>query len=382
MESSTLSEKMISEFNDIGTERHLNAKPPKEAYFYFPSQKEMVEYDPKIKEKTYRKIFENKVPYLDFENQKLNEFYENLEKNSQKLFKKSYTLPENFNKDNVLRFIQATCYDCAKALKLIHDHIEWRNSFFPINLSQNSMKILNSGFLYVHGRDHRYRPIVVMNADIYLKYKKAYTYEDWLNAVIYLMEYIVNNMLIPGQVENWVIICDFGKVSLLSPPSEFQSFMSVLQSNYRCRLYCIYLIGVGTFVRILFNMIKGFLDATTQRKIRLVKSKAFEEIFEIINPSQVEKRFGGKAENVENYYFPPVMPNNNEILRKDDRDDKSYVTEDEYFELTNSNKVTVVCPFDNLSFSLRERLIDKTNDTINVEQRNRKHSIVDDDEIL
>ena len=55
-----------------------------------------------------------------------------------------------------------------------------------------------------------------------------------LEGIIFVLEYVKNYMLIPGQVENWVSIVDFSKLAMASfPRKAMKPCMSVLQSNYR-----------------------------------------------------------------------------------------------------------------------------------------------------
>jgi len=84
-----------------------------------------------------------------------------------------------------------------------------------------------------------------------------------------------------------------------------------------------------------WNIIKGMLDPNTMKKIRMIGSDK-SEIFDVINKNQIEKRFGGTAENVEKYFFPHVMPDDKILDVKEDK--KGFlVTEDEYCEYVEKN---------------------------------------------
>lgn len=47
---------------------------------------------------------------------------------------------------------------------------------------------------------------------------KKMSEELMIKGVSFFLEVVVNNMLLPGQVENWVIIMDFNFMGLLSFP--------------------------------------------------------------------------------------------------------------------------------------------------------------------
>jgi hypothetical protein len=62
-----LPEEMRREFYTTTTERHKQTIPPREAFLYFPIEKEIIEYNQKNPYKTERKIFEGGFEYKDFE---------------------------------------------------------------------------------------------------------------------------------------------------------------------------------------------------------------------------------------------------------------------------------------------------------------------------
>lgn len=43
-------------------------------------------------------------------------------------------------------------------------------------------------------------------------------------ALYYFFEYIISNMMIPGQVENWVLMMDFDDIGVLNMTVTFLSF--------------------------------------------------------------------------------------------------------------------------------------------------------------
>ena len=57
----------------------------------------------------------------------------------------------------------ATKFNYDKTLQAIQEYMGWRKITFPIQITDKMQEYLNSGIVYVHGRDHRYRPIIIMN---------------------------------------------------------------------------------------------------------------------------------------------------------------------------------------------------------------------------
>jgi hypothetical protein len=151
--------------------------------------------------------------------------------------------------------------------------------------------------MYIHGRDHHDRPIVVINAKNYLVLKMKYSLEELIRATVYISEYIIEQMLIPGQVESWNIICDLSDVSLVFLPPDLMKIFKMIQHNYRARLNKLFVIGMGFFLNAVWSLVSKLLDSNTNKKIQFIKNENYEEIFKTIHKSQVELRYEGMAEN-------------------------------------------------------------------------------------
>jgi hypothetical protein len=325
--------------NSLVENKNIRAKPPGKAYLYFPKGNEIIEINHNNIKHSIRKVFDiAEENYTDFEREQLLVFRHEYESYSQK---NNITIPSHIKTCDILRFLQATSYNIDKSLDLIKQYVIWYSGFFPMKITNKTLELLNSGFIYGHGRDNRYRPIFVISAETYMRLRKDYRYEEWLTAVIYFIEYIVNNMLIPGQIEDWTIIADLNNVSIMSIPSELINMFGVLQSNYRCRLNKIYILNMSTVLNFLWNIVKNWINPTTFNKIRFVKH--YNEIKETINPEQIEKKYGGLAEDKKDNYFPPTIPSDNFLLLNE-REEDILIPEDEYKVLVNSGKLTTVSP--------------------------------------
>lgn len=101
--------------------------------------------------------------------------------------------------------------DTYKALKV---HEDWRVANKPILLTPEIQATLDSGIIYMTGRDHRYRPIVVMNLKLFDEKKT----DIIIRTFSYFFDKIIEYVLLPGQVEQWVTIMDVEGFSLFSLP--------------------------------------------------------------------------------------------------------------------------------------------------------------------
>jgi hypothetical protein len=318
--------------------------PPEEAYLFFPNDFQIVEVDKKHPDKILRRIFEGNNDTLPVEKTKLANLYQEIEKHNNTKSKKNHSqviFPAGWKEFDTLRFHQATGYKSNMTIQLLIDHFEWRQSYFPFSLTPAAFELLNKGFIYVQGREHQFRPIFIVNAKFYVDNMDKYVYDDWLACIVFFMEYMIKNLLIPGQVENWNIISDVCGVSLLGLPKDMKRFMNVLQSNYRCRLYVNFIYGMGTFLGLLWNMVKVFLDETSLKKIRMLKKGQFKDILTLVNPEQLEQKYGGTAPDVKENFFPPIFPSNHYL--KDDKS-KILVSEEVYKDCLKT-KVIVPSPF-------------------------------------
>lgn len=332
------------EVNNLDTIRHLKMRPPRDAYLFIPNDFQIIEVNKDKPQKSLRRIFEGKFDYNEYETTKLSELMQEINKKNSKEKKDSKNIIDilQLKKWDILRLLQATCFDVGKTSKLILAHVTWRNEKFPNYVFRDkSMEILEKGFIYVHGRDYQYRPILVVNAQVYMKIKDNYKFEDWENFIIFFMRYLINNLLIPGQVENWTMITDVRGVSLYSLPSDFKKLMGVLSSNYRCRLFVNYIFGMSSVLDFLWKIFQMFLDETAKKKIRFIRDGNKEDIFTYINRSQIEKKYGGNAVDKTSEFFPGFMPSEEYLIESQNK--KSFlISEEKYKILCNEGKIAFV----------------------------------------
>lgn len=126
--------------------------------------------------------------------------------------------------------------------------------------------------------------------------------------LIFLLDYVVDHMLLPGQIENWVVLIDLGKKGLgnLSVNS-LKQVLTILQVNYRCRLGMNYIVNPPKSIWMLWSCIKPFLDDVTIEKIKIANSSNSSELLSTANPYMIEEKYGGRAPNILNYW-PPNIP--------------------------------------------------------------------------
>ncbi len=349
--------KYFDDLNNLNHKKHIKARPPKESYLYFPSEQEICEITKLTNNdiNINRKLFEGNVKYSEYEKEKLNEFiefcenynnenklkndslikkiissiiphnnnnidnnsYDDLEgknkySNNKKQDQNEYQINShienkfntfNISKTDILRFLISFNFDNQKTIDSLIEFYIFQKKTFPIEFNENIRKIMLCGFIYIHGRDNRFRPIIILSPNVFLvesKKNKELTYKDWMLGVIYLLDYCINFLLIPGQVESWNIICDMKDVALYSVPNDLKNLLNIIQQNYKNRLNTMYVLNLSTFAGFVWNMIKGLMGESIQKKIKMINNKNnYCELYENINRSQLEKKYGGLAQNIE-----------------------------------------------------------------------------------
>lgn len=311
--------------------RHEKALPTKEMYRFFPTYEDVIRIEKDDPKKNYRYIFSSnnfcKTPY---EEQKLKKFYEYIEKNN-------FTLPIWWLESDTMRFLQACEFDIKKAFDTIKGNIEWLRAI-PKEMDKKIITLANSGFLYIFGRDCHFRPIMIVEAEIAVNLLNGgYSVDELEQSIRLIMNYMINYLLIPGQIENMVVITDLNGIGL----GQMLKFKNILSSlnKYRGRVFRNHMINLGNGMSgFLKSIINTFGGAASARKLMFLSKDELNKIQELIRPDNLEKKFGGNVENVvygNNNLFPPVFPSdkytkNDEIL--------NIVSENEYKEMCLNSK--------------------------------------------
>ena len=138
--------------------RHQMAKPNDLMYRYFPNENDIIVKNENPKD-NYRFIF-NGMEKTPFEQQKLEEFNKFI-KEKEKSKNINHFLPDWWIESDTMRYLQASNYDIKKVYTLIKENLKaTQNAKKTID---NRMRfILNYGFIYMHGRDTHFRPILIV----------------------------------------------------------------------------------------------------------------------------------------------------------------------------------------------------------------------------
>ena len=212
--------------------------------------------------------------------------------------------------EEILRTLIGCKFDFGKTVKAIISSLRWKSEFMPDGIESLRLKaepLLNSGCIYIHGRDHRYRPLIILNAGRFDL--ETYNSEDYSILLCYILEYCITHLMLPGRIENWIIITDLNNKSLSSLPiSELKRVIKTLQDNFRCRMIVNYVVNAPRSLKFMWTVIKGFIEPHTVNKIRILREGQPKEMKQHFALTQIEKKYGGTAEDLIDNFWPPTLP--------------------------------------------------------------------------
>ncbi|EGR30861.1 hypothetical protein IMG5_122180 [Ichthyophthirius multifiliis] len=347
---------------------------PYSAFLYFPTcylylKQELqniffliiIDKDQKIgnEKNAIRYIFEGHINLDYFEIEQLSIL-------NNEINKQNICLMDWWTESRKLRFLYANQFNIKNTISYMQLHQQWRIQNIPPQLNDDTYQILQSGLFYVHGRDMKFRPIIVLNIQRFdLKNIKI---NQILDSMTYFFEFIIKNLLLQGQVkqknnvwifiiqqiENWIVIIDLKSIGLNSLVLYLKQIMQYLSQNYRSRLFASYVVNSPSSIYFPYQIVKSFLHENTINKIRFYNNNLPTPLFEHSNPSQIETTYGGKAEPLINnfwfffffiilftqglclifliYFRPPRIISNQ-------YQENNIITEEEYYNQYQNNKL-------------------------------------------
>jgi hypothetical protein len=91
-------------------------------------------------------------------------------------------------KEELIRMLHARRFDLKKAEDCVVTYISWRNSTIPhgaASLFPRVERFLNTGAIYIHGQDNRYRPLIVFNLERAMRHVTEV--EDLVNLLCFIL---------------------------------------------------------------------------------------------------------------------------------------------------------------------------------------------------
>ncbi|KJP90171.1 hypothetical protein AK88_00019 [Plasmodium fragile] len=183
-----------------------------------------------------------------------------------------------FEDDNyVLRFLQGNEFNFEKCYYDMIRHLEWRDENLPV-LYEDIKDMLEKGYIYVHGRDKKMHPIIIINCKSFIT---ADT-KDVLKVAYYWMEFIISKLFIEGKIEQWRVIIDLSSCGVLTIPiGTLKDISKCLSCNYRSRLSKMLILSAPLFVTGMWHMMKSIIPVVTQQKITISSAETDKDVLKV-----------------------------------------------------------------------------------------------------
>ena len=126
-------------------------------------------------------------------------------------------------------------------------------------------------------------------------------------------------------------------------PYTLKDIFSAFKGIYRCRLYKLYFLNMNFVFNLVWNIVKMIMGPTLEAKACNVDANdgSYDKLFQCINRSQVEKKYGGTAENLKTgEYYPLTFASDNYFCNdnKDENKEKEEIDLDKFVD-TDSKMV-------------------------------------------
>lgn len=245
-----------------------------------------------------RQIFLN-TPLKEKENVALAEFHKLLAKRG---IGGEEGLFPRYMEQHALRILQQCKFNTTKAAELMKSFVKERVRRLPIS-EASVIDDLRSGFIYWHGRDLKCRPCLVIRIERLGELAKEK--ERAVCAVIFTLEYALRYAMVPGRVENWVVLIDLANAtSALGSPLQIGGLVTVataigttLERVFPGRMAWMKILNMPGGA-LLSKIVNGAIPSEKKDKVsfpRDVKSELAVH-FEL---NQLESRYGGTAPDLE-----------------------------------------------------------------------------------
>eukprot|EP00443_Scrippsiella_acuminata_P007569 CAMPEP_0115251616 /NCGR_PEP_ID=MMETSP0270-20121206/43720_1 /TAXON_ID=71861 /ORGANISM="Scrippsiella trochoidea, Strain CCMP3099" /LENGTH=501 /DNA_ID=CAMNT_0002667039 /DNA_START=1 /DNA_END=1503 /DNA_ORIENTATION=+ len=343
--------------------RHSEYLLPAEVILFEPTKNEIF-YNGGADKTQFRHIFLN-TPLSTVENATLGELHRLLAKCG--MVESENSAFPRYMESHALRILQTCKFNASKAVDMIKTIVKERVMRLPI-AEQDVLSDLNKGFIYWHGRDRKCRPCLVIRLE--RLGDMATDKERAVRFVMFTLEYALRFAMVPGRVENWVVIMDLANVMRTISPLRIGSMASTaaaigmtLEKVYCGRMVWLKIVNMpGGLARV----VNGLIPVEKKEKVSFPIDIS-AELLKHMEPHQLERCYGGTAPDLapnETYPFHFFKNPRGEaaLLKEHDMESLSSAeSEPEDFSMHESTQLAFHEGFlwDNSSAAARGRWLEK-----------------------
>jgi len=195
---------------------------------------------------------------------------------------------------HALRILQQAKFNVNQALSMFLIHLNMRVKWFPLT-DNDLLEDLKKGLMYWHGRDKQCHPCLVWKLGRISQFKNK---DAAIKVCLFVMEYGVRYALVPGRVENWILLVDlenvgFGQSNSLSIA---KNAGTILESVFCGRNYQTKIMSLPWVIR---STVNSLIPDDKREKVEFVADNArASTMLETFEPHQIEEAFGGSCPNL------------------------------------------------------------------------------------
>jgi hypothetical protein len=188
-----------------------------------------------------------------------------------------------------MRFLQGCGWDVVRAASAIRNYVAWRSSTGPwSNLAPNRLD--DETWLYFYGRDKCFRPVLYIDCFRLLQVKGTSTNLDSVqDTLLNTMNFFVNNLSVPGHIEQVVVIADLDGCTAWSTPIEDMEKCAItLTSRFRGRLNKLFIVNTPIVFYAFWSIVRVFIPQRTLSKISILRFDFIQDILAVIDEDQLD----------------------------------------------------------------------------------------------
>ncbi|OII74567.1 uncharacterized protein cubi_00120 [Cryptosporidium ubiquitum] len=201
-----------------------------------------------------------------------------------------------------LRFLASSRFHVQTALEIMANNHEFRIKELPIT-EKDVIDDLKIGAIYWHGRDIKYRPILIVKLaklDLFVG-----EIERIQKLLCFCLEFFLRYLQIAGRVENWNVIIDLAGKGITDLPIQvLKSVLSLVNTRYRMRLYRMFIVNCPKFINVVSNALVAAIPGSSIRKIRFIDESYSDEMVNMVSHEQLEESYGGTCPNLTDNFYP------------------------------------------------------------------------------
>lgn len=184
--------------------------------------------------------------------------------------------------------------------------------------------------MFFKGRDKKFRPVIYM----YPTRFQTSDMEDFEKFLKVYLGIIQKYCFKPYYIENWIIVIDLEHKGITNfPYKAIKAAIDATNVDYAARLHKMFILNPSFLFNATWNLVKGFIDVETGKKISFLKKKDFHLIQEHISKDQLLSEYGGNLDTPDAAYpiINTLEPNATPELLGEDR------TSDNLLKVHNQN---------------------------------------------